>query len=63
MGEIVLILIGIIILTFGVVMIFDARIITKKVFSSGEINETTKIMKITGFILSLIGLGIIYMVK
>ena len=44
-------------------MIFDARIITKKVFSSGEINETTKIMKIAGIILSLIGLGIIYIVK
>ena len=63
MLKIILILIGAVILAFGVITFFDARTITKKVFSSGEINETTKIMKIAGIILSLIGLGIIYIVK
>lgn len=44
-------------------MVFDARTITKKAFSSGEINETTKIIKIVGFLVSMVGLGIIYITK
>ena len=47
----------------GVTMLYDARKIATKNFSSGEINETTKILKISGIIISLIGLGIIYIIK
>lgn len=63
MLKIILILIGAVILAFGVIMVFDARTITKKAFSSGEINETTKIIKIVGFLVSMVGLGIIYITK
>lgn len=41
-------------------MIYDARTIAKDRFSSNEINETTKMLKIVGFIVALIGALIIY---
>ena len=41
-------------------MIYDARTIAKDRFSSNEINETTKILKIVGFIVAIIGALIIY---
>ena len=48
-------IIGIIILMCGVILIYDARPITKKVFGFGDQNEATKSIKIVGFILSVIG--------
>lgn len=48
-------IIGIIILMCGVILIYDARPITKKVFGFGDQNEATKSLKIVGFILSVIG--------
>lgn len=60
MGELILIILSTIIITVGVVSIYDARTIALKMFSSGETNEITKILKIVGFIISLMGLGIIY---
>ena len=36
MGQIILRLIGVIILLIGVVLVYDARIITKKVFNFGD---------------------------
>lgn len=47
--------IGIIILTIGVTLIYDARPITKKRFSFGDQNEGTKSLKIIGLIMSIIG--------
>lgn len=38
----------------GVTFIYDARRITKKVFSFGDQNESTKILKICGFIVAVI---------
>ena len=46
---------GIIIATFGVILIYDARPIAKKRFSFGDQNEAAKGLKITGFIMSVIG--------
>lgn len=63
MEKIILILLGTIILTISVTMIYDARRIATKTFSSNETNETTKVLKIVGFIISLIGLLIIYVAK
>lgn len=60
MGKIVLILLSTIIMAISVIMIYDARIIAKKIFSSNETNETTKVLKIVGFVILLIGLGIVY---
>ena len=48
-------IIGTIILMCGVILIYDARPITKKLFSFGDQNEGTKGMKIVGFVLSVIG--------
>lgn len=63
MGKLILILLGTVIVAIGVVMVFDARLIAKKAFSSNETNETTKTLKRVGFIVLLIGLGIIYIVR
>lgn len=63
MGKLILIGIGLIIMVVSVVMVYDARIIASNVFSSNEVNETTKILKVVGYITLMIGLLIIYFVK
>jgi hypothetical protein len=60
MGQIVLRLIGVLILLAGVVLIYDARIITKKMFGFGDQNEATSGFKILGVLFSIIGAVIIY---
>ena len=60
MGQIVLRLIGVLILLAGVILIYDARIITKKMFGFGDQNEATSGFKILGVLLSIIGAVIIY---
>lgn len=52
-------LIGVLILLVGVVFVYDARIITKKLFGFGDQNEATSGFKILGVILAIIG-GIIF---
>ncbi len=47
--------IGLIVLAVGVVCVYDARKITKKFFSTSDINNSTKTVKLVGFIVSLIG--------
>lgn len=58
--EIIIKLIGTLIIMSGVILIFDARPIAKKTFSFGDQNEATFGLKITGFILSIIGCMIIF---
>ncbi len=53
--KIVIVLIGFILLAIGVVCIYDARKITQKRFSFGDRNEGAKILKIVGFIMSIVG--------
>ena len=60
MGKIILIIIGLIITLIGVIFIFDARIITKKMFSFGDQNDGTIGLKILGFLVSITGALIIY---
>lgn len=60
MGQIVLKLIGALILLVGVILIYDARIITKKVFGFGDQNEATAGFKILGVLLNVVGAVIIY---
>ena len=48
-------LIGIIVVTIGVIFIYDARPIAKKRFGFGIENEGAKTLKVVGFILSVIG--------
>ncbi len=57
------ILIGILIVLLGIIMIYDARILTKKFFGFGDQNEATSGLKILGFIVAIVGGLIIYFVK
>jgi len=41
-------------------MIFDARSLTKKLFGFGDQNEATNGLKILGFLMTIIGMLIIY---
>lgn len=60
MGKVILIIIGLIIATIGVICIFDARAITKKMFGFGDQNEGSTGLKILGFLVSITGALIIY---
>lgn len=57
--RLILIVISLLLILIGVILIYDARIITKKVFSFGDQNEGTLGMKIVGTIIMIIGAGII----
>lgn len=58
--EIVINLIASIMALLGVIMIFDARIITKKMFGFGDQNQAAWGLKILGFIITIIGALMIY---
>lgn len=48
-------LIGAVLLMCGVILIYDARPLTKKMFSFSDQNSGVKGMKIVGFVLAIIG--------
>ena len=58
--KIAFVILGLIFVTIGVISIFDARKLTKKLFSFQDINEGTKALKIFGLIIAVLGLGVIY---
>lgn len=58
--EIIINLIALILCLVGVVMVYDARIITKRLFGFGDQNQATWGLKILGFIIAIIGTLIIY---
>ena len=60
MGNIVLKIIGLIIAALGVIMIFDARYLTKRFFGFGDQNQATLGLKVIGFVISIIGGLIVY---
>lgn len=60
MGNIVLKIIGLIIAALGVIMIFDARYLTKRFFGFGDQNQATLGFKIIGFVIAIIGGLIVY---
>lgn len=55
MGQIILLIIGLLISIIGVIMIFDARLLTQKFFGFGDQNEATAGFKILGFVVAIIG--------
>lgn len=59
MLELIVTLIAVIIILIGVILIYDARIITKRIFGFGDQNEATSGLKILGWIISIIGILII----
>lgn len=60
MFSVIIKLISAIILLIGVILIFDARIITKNFFGFGDQNEASSGLKILGFILIIVGGLILY---
>lgn len=56
----VCIFIGLLLAMLGVIMTYDARILTKKLFSFGDQNEAAWGFKILGFIIAMIGCLMIY---
>ena len=62
MGQIIIMLVALVLVTLGVICIFDARLITKKMFSFGDQNEGSMGLKMLGFILAIIGAFIFYFV-
>lgn len=53
-------LIAIVMALVGVILIYDARIITKKFFGFGDQNEGSTGLKILGFLIAIIGGLILY---
>ena len=51
---------GFLFMAFSVIMVFDARRLTTKLFSFSDQNNGTKWMKIGGLVLFLIGIGLLY---
>lgn len=60
MINIIIKIIALLIILVGVILIYDARIITRKFFSFGDQNEGSLGLKIWGFILTIFGGVIIY---
>jgi ABC-type nickel/cobalt efflux system permease component RcnA len=55
MFQIIVRLIAILMVFAGVILIYDARLITKKFFGFGDQNEASQGLKILGFIIAIIG--------
>ncbi len=62
MLQIIVKLLGVIFVLAGVIMIYDARILTKRFFGFGDQNEASNGLKILGFIIAIIGGLIIYFI-
>lgn len=55
-----LFVLGIVLAMVGVILIFDARPITKKMFGFGDQNDATLGLKLIGFVISIIGSILVY---
>ena len=62
MLQIIVKLLGVIFVLAGVIMIYDARILTKRFFGFGDQNEASNGLKILGVIIAIIGGLIIYFI-
>lgn len=62
MLQIIIKLIGVLLSLLGIILIYDARILTKKFFGFGDQNDATNGLKILGFIIAIIGGLIVYFV-
>ena len=60
MWQVILLLIGAVMATMGTVMIYDARILTKRFFSFGDQNDASLGLKILGFIIAICGALLVY---
>ncbi len=60
MWQVILLLIGAIMATAGTVMIYDARILTKRFFSFGDQNDASLGLKILGFLIAIVGALLVF---
>ena len=60
MFQIIVKLIGLVIVLVGIILIYDARIITKRFFGFGDQNDASSGLKILGFIIAIVGGLIVY---
>ena len=60
MINIIIKIIALLIILVGVILIYDARIITKKFFSFGDQNDGALGLKVTGFLIIVIGAILAY---
>lgn len=58
--KLIIIIVALLIMMLGIIMIYDARKLTKKWFSFHDKNEGSKWFKIGGFILFIIGILIFW---
>ena len=63
MLEAVIKFIATIIILVGVILVYDARIITNKMFGFGDQNEASSGLKILGWLIAIIGTLILFFVK
>jgi hypothetical protein len=60
MLEVIIRFISTLIILTGVILIYDARIITKKIFGFGDQNEAASGLKILGWLIAIIGILIMF---
>ena len=60
MLQIILLVVGAIMATIGTVMIYDARILTKRFFSFGDQNDASLGLKILGFLIAIGGALLVF---
>ena len=60
MFQVIIKLIGLLIVFLGIILIYDARILTKRFFGFGDQNEASSGLKILGFIIAIVGGLIVY---
>lgn len=63
MFEIIIKFIATLLALVGVILVYDARLITKKIFGFGDQNEASCGLKILGWLLAIIGILIIFSTK
>ncbi len=63
MGTLIIRIIGFIIAAIGVILIYDARDLSQKLFSNSDKNTSAKSLRILGFIIAIIGAIIVYIAK
>ena len=51
---------GLILVTSGVILVYDARSITKKFFGFGDQNEASLGLKLIGFLIAILGGLLVY---
>lgn len=60
MWQVILLLVGALMATIGTIMIYDARILTKRFFGFGDQNDASLGLKIIGFIIAIGGALLVF---